>query len=149
MVLCYIDGSHVHRNKKESAGIACWLVPKGYSSKTELRYSKRIDDIWKSTSQRAEIIAAIEALRLFKESTVIQVISDCECLIKCMKGDFNRKKNMDLWEVIDEICKSHKVDWKWERRASRPELSWCDVHARKVARGKEEVNEYIQERRRL
>ena len=69
----------------------------------------------RSTNQRAEIYAAIMALRSLKKPCRVRVLSDSQYLTKTMRGDFCRRSNLDLWGLLDEAAEPHEVEWVWLR----------------------------------
>jgi ribonuclease HI len=136
-IYCYCDGACSNNGKEiATAGIAFWLKPEGYTQNKQLRVIKIIrKDIWKVTSQRAELICVIEALKSFhKFGVVVEVVTDSRYVTETMKGLMKRKTNMDLWIALDNLSKLHQVTWTWMQRCSIPELAWCDKFASDAAR---------------
>lgn len=85
---------------------------------------KRVD---RTTSNRMEMTAAIEALRSLKESCSVAITTDSQYL-KRGAQDFmfwwHRKgwkkggaliKNADLWREIWDLSRVHNVNWAWVR----------------------------------
>jgi len=74
-------------------------------------------ELWDSadgfTNQRAEIMAAIEALDALYDPTAIEIVSDSQYLVKCASGEWGRKANGDLWDRLDRASKNHRVTYKW------------------------------------
>lgn len=67
-----------------------------------------------STNNRMEIIAAIVGLSHIPTGQAVKVYSDSQYVIKTMNGEFKKKKNLDLWEKLDEVA-SHQahIEWNW------------------------------------
>ena len=104
----------------------------------------------KTTNNRMEILAAIEALAALKERCVVRLYSDSEYLVKMMQGDFPRKweakgwkrsngapaLNPDLWGRLLRLCEQHQVEFVWVRgHAGHSENERCDQLATEAARG--------------
>ena len=101
-----------------------------------------------TTNNRMELRAVIEALRLIKRPSRIRVTSDSSYLVKGMsewvegwirKGWVNSGKkpvlNRDLWEALIELCRPHRVEWKWIKgHAGHKENERCDKLAREAIR---------------
>jgi ribonuclease HI len=68
-----------------------------------------------STNQRAEILAAIEALEALYELTEIEIVSDSQYLVKCAGGEWRRRTNKDLWERLDKASEGLDVTYRWVR----------------------------------
>jgi len=83
----------------------------------EKRSSGRADpDRKETTNQRAEIWAAIEALRRVNRPCYVTVYSDSQYLINTMTRGWKRKKNVDLWDELDQqVAKHQVVVFKWVR----------------------------------
>ena len=80
----------------------------------------------KTTNNRMELTAAIEAIKYFKKKMIINIYTDSKYLkdgitiwIKKWKLNnwktSNKKnvKNSDLWKLLDEKIKDHQIDWIW------------------------------------
>jgi ribonuclease HI len=62
-----------------------------------------------TTNNVMELTAVIEALKEFGKHKKIKIISDSTYVINCAKGEFKRKKNVDLWKIYDEVSKDVEV----------------------------------------
>ena len=80
----------------------------------------------KTTNNRMEMIAVIEALKLIKSDCEISLYTDSKYVMdgvnKWLSGwkqkgwkTSNKKpvKNQDLWESIDECITKHNIEWHW------------------------------------
>ena len=86
-------------------GAGGWgVVIKDYRGTTSMSGS-----IENTTSQRAELVAAIRALNSFKRSRNVTLYTDSQYLIRAIEGMKNPKKNADLLEVLNELTNIHKV----------------------------------------
>jgi ribonuclease HI len=124
--------------------------PGGFGS--ILRYGDREKEIsgseMKTTNNRMELRAVIEALRLIQRPSKVRVMSDSIYLIKGMsewvegwvrKGWVSSAKkpvmNRELWESLIELSRPHKIEWKWIRgHAGHKENERCDRLAKEALR---------------
>jgi ribonuclease HI len=81
-----------------------------------------------TTNNRMELRAAIEALSIFPEKSLISLTTDSqyvksgiELWIQNWKKNHwttaNKKqvKNKELWERLDQLCQKHTLSWTWVR----------------------------------
>lgn len=81
----------------------------------------------RSTNNRMEMTAAIEALSILKRPCTVRLHTDSEYLKKgvtewmpkwkkkqWMRGN-KPVKNKDLWMALDELISVHQVQWRWVR----------------------------------
>ena len=79
-----------------------------------------------TTNNRMEITAAIEALRYIKVKSNIIIYTDSKYLMNGINSwihDWKRNnwrtssnkgvKNIDLWQIIDELNSNHSIKWTW------------------------------------
>ena len=79
-----------------------------------------------TTNNRMELQAAIEALRVLKQTYEIDLTTDSsyvkngitQWLAKWKTNNWltsNRKpvKNIDLWQELDELTQKHSIRWHW------------------------------------
>jgi len=99
-----------------------------------------------TTNNRMEMMAAIEALRLIKKPSKIRVTTDSNYLIKGMtewisgwirRNWLNSKNkpvlNRDLWEMLIELSRPHKIGWQWIKgHQGHEENERCDQLARQA-----------------
>lgn len=67
----------------------------------------------KSTNNRMELTAVIEALDFMNEKKDYLIYSDSTYVINCAKGKWQRKKNIDLWVKYEKLSKGKKIEWVW------------------------------------
>lgn len=98
-----------------------------------------------TTNNRMEMKAVIEALRTLKRACRVKVHSDSQYLrdgITLWIHGWKRNgwktrdkrpvKNRELWEVLDNLSQTHKVEWIWvQGHAGHPENERCDELARR------------------
>lgn len=90
----------------------------------------------KTTNQRAEITAAIEAFKAIKEGWLcdVTVYSDSQYLVNIMNGDWAIKSNADLFQELDLAIGLHTVEFEWIRgHSGQPENERCNAAAEKEA----------------
>ncbi|MBW2007567.1 MAG: ribonuclease HI [Deltaproteobacteria bacterium] len=122
--------------------------PGGYGA--ILRYGGKIKEISgcspKTTNNRMEMTAAIEALKLLKRPCRVRVVTDSNYLVKGMtlwlpgwirKNWKNSQKkpvlNRDLWEELVALSRTHRIEWRWIKgHDGHPENERCDELARKA-----------------
>lgn len=103
----------------------------------------------KTTNNRMELVAAIEALKALKESAIVDLFTDSVYLKRGMtewlstwkKNDWRRKsgkrllpvKNEALWRKLDRLVGRHRVTFHWlEGHAGHPQNERCDKLARQA-----------------
>jgi ribonuclease HI len=69
----------------------------------------------KTTNNRMELTAAIEALRLLPDGTPVLLRSDSQYLVNTINLRWKRNANADLWKQLDEEMSRRKVRFEWVR----------------------------------
>lgn len=67
-----------------------------------------------TTNNRMEIMAVIAALEFVKKGSV-SLHSDSQYVLNTISGKFRQKKNLDLWEKFNSLCKNFELDLHWVR----------------------------------
>lgn len=62
-----------------------------------------------TTNNRMELLAIIEAIRFHAKSSHIKIYTDSKYCEKCARGEWQRKKNKDLWAEYDEASRRMKI----------------------------------------
>lgn len=88
---------------------ATWAVLLRYKGKDKLK-SGRLEE---SNIIRATMTAIIEGLKSLKEPCNVTVYTELDFIPKTFELGWNRQKNRDLWELIDEYSAPHTVKYKW------------------------------------
>lgn len=141
-VRAYTDGSTLGENRSEQGGWGVLLVGKG-----GVRRGFSGTHVGRTTNNRMELQAGIEALRALTKTSAVEVVSDSEYMVKGMnewvKGWVKRKfdgvKNVDLWKTLIELGKQHAVKWTWVKgHNGHPENEEADRLAGLAAEGKPE-----------
>jgi ribonuclease HI len=106
--------------------------PGGWAAYFRVRGTNKTTQVsggaWDTNSQRMEMTAAIEALRMLKRPCQVWIYTDCQSLIDGMRrylpkwkarGWLNRDgkplEDRDLFLELDRLCQLHRVDWRWVR----------------------------------
>ena len=84
-----------------------------------------------TTNNRMEMIAVIEALRFIHENhlqqCLVTLFSDSTLVVKTLTLGWKRKKNLDLWEELDELNEELSVEYVWvEGHAANRWNNRCD-----------------------
>ena len=79
-----------------------------------------------TTSNRMELMAAIEGLRALKVPCRVRLVSDSQYLKKgitthlpkwrsngWVKSNGEPVLNQDLWDQLDQIAQKHEIHWEW------------------------------------
>ena len=84
------------------------IAPDG--SKTEIRQG-----YISTTNNRMEMRAVITALMQIPAGSRVQLHSDSQYVINTITGGWRKKKNHDLWEMIDLFARDKDICWIWVR----------------------------------
>ena len=68
-----------------------------------------------TTNNRMEIMAVVEALRFIPTDADVKIFSDSTYVINTMTKNWKRKKNQDLWIMLDNEVAGRNVEWQWVR----------------------------------
>jgi|SRR3990167_5591449 len=94
-----------------------------------------------STNNRAELTAAVEALRVLSDPSEVDLYTDSQYLrngaavwsFRWRSKNWRGVKNSDLWIAIADLCEQHRIRWHWVRgHATCPENIRCDYLAEKA-----------------
>ncbi|MBI2866648.1 MAG: cyclic pyranopterin monophosphate synthase MoaC [Chloroflexi bacterium] len=69
----------------------------------------------KTTSNRMEIMAAIQGLERVPEGAQVTLFSDSQYLVNTMSKGWKRQANQDLWGLLDTVAAKRRVRWEWVR----------------------------------
>jgi ribonuclease HI len=118
-----------------------------------LRYGNHVRELTGSephtTNNRMELRSAIEGLRALKENCEVEVVTDSEYLKQGITEWIHRWKrngwqtsakkpvvNKDLWQELDALVASHKVQWTWTKgHANHADNNRADELATRAAAG--------------
>ena len=97
-----------------------------------------------TTNNRMELTAVIEALKILKEPCKVDLYSDSKYVVDAMvkgwaegwkandwrKSDKSKALNIDLWDVLLNLCERHEVSFHWVKgHAENPYNNRCDAMA--------------------
>jgi ribonuclease HI len=104
-VLVYADGSCIGNPGPGGWGVVI-IEPDG--KKREFSGSES-----KTTNNRMEITAAIEALRALEPGASVTLRSDSQYVVNTMMQGWKRRMNQDLWAKLDAETAKRKVRFEW------------------------------------
>ena len=55
----------------------------------------------------------LEALRSIPRNAAVRIFSDSTYVINTMTKNWKRKKNQDLWTLLDNEVGPRNVEWEW------------------------------------
>lgn len=97
-ITVYSDGAYSH--SRNIGGIGLVFVK---DDKVIYTYNKQIKN---TTNNRCELSAVIVALHaISKPVTFITIYSDSQYVINTINKGWQRKKNIDLWDLFDKVYK--------------------------------------------
>lgn len=105
----------------------------------------------RTTNNRMELRAVIEALKALKEPCKITLYTDSEYVMRGMtewlsgwkargwkrqeRGKTKALINQDLWKELDELSQPHEISWTWVRgHSNHADNIRCDFLAQRAAR---------------
>ena len=105
-MIIYTDGALATSTKQ--GGIAFVVIKDGE------KIHSHFDGVKNTTNNRTEILAAAEAIQWlinnnYKGATII---TDSMYVIGTMSMNWKRKKNIDLWLLMDELIDKVSITWK-------------------------------------
>lgn len=84
-----------------------------------LNHKKEVQEFYKgyqsTTNNRMEIMAVILGLQKIPMGSRILAYSDSQYVVNTINGEFSKKKNLDLWEQLDEAAKDKYLNIQWVR----------------------------------
>jgi ribonuclease HI len=99
----------------------------------------------KSTNNRMELTAAIQALEALTQPCQVAFYTDSEYVKRGItewmprwkERNWRRKggklANIDLWQALDRAIQSHEIEWRWVRgHAGNPDNNRVDRLARRA-----------------
>ncbi len=146
IVEIYTDGAS--SGNPGPGGYGAILRYKGHEKELSKGYRK-------TTNNRMELLAVIEALRALKfEGLSVIIYSDSKYVVDAVekgwvfgwqKIGFKSKKNPDLWKEFLRLYEFHKIKFKWVRgHDGHAENERCDVLATTAAQYPKYIDEYYE-----
>lgn len=96
----YTDGAY--SAMRSQGGIGIIIINE--EGKVVKKFSKMYKN---TTNNRMELLAVIYGLKLLTNADSILIYSDSQYVIGCATLNWQRKKNVDLWKIYDEVLESH------------------------------------------
>ena len=101
----------------------------------------------RTTNNRMEQTAAIKGLEAIPRDAQVTVYSDSRYLVATMTRGWKRRVNLDLWDRLDELAASRRIQWKEVRgHAGHPENEFVNALAQweaGVLRVKPKLERYV------
>ena len=102
-----------------------------------------------TTNNRMELLGAITALECLKEPCRVDLYTDsqyvCNAFLQGWVNDWKRRgwkrktgelKNPELWQRLDDLCRTHAVTWHWVKgHADNEYNNRCDALAVAARKG--------------
>jgi len=103
-----------------------------------LRYKNKIKEVSggipHTTNNRAEMVAVIEGLKALNESCNVMVYTDSKYIVSTYNDGWQKKKNNDLWKIMDNLNKIHNIKYTWIKgHAGNPDNEKCNLLAQLAA----------------
>lgn len=93
-----------------------------------------------STNNRMELQAIIEGLK-FAQNKEYTIYTDSQLTMKCAKGIWKRKGNLDLWKEYDKVSKNKRLNYVYVKAHNGDEYNeLVDKMARNEAKNIEREN---------
>ena len=105
---------------------------------------KNAERVERSTNNRCELIAIINAVRLLRDHSSVTIYTDSQHCIGVLTGQYRRKKNTDLldeWDII-VASKGLSIEFEWVKGHSGNKYNeLCDEMCNEAAGC--ELNDYL------
>ena len=122
-VLLYADGAC-----SGNPGVGGWGAVLKFADGSQHQLSGGHPD---TTNNRMELLGVINALQYLSYPHKVDVCTDSQYVVKTMTEGWQRKKNQDLWRVMDELAAYHNLTFHWVRGHSGNVFNeLCDVMAK-------------------
>lgn len=87
----------------------------------------------KSTNNRMELRAVIEALKEIPKEASVKLHTDSEYVVKHVKGIYKKKSNNhDLWKLFDEVMEG--------RNSDDVDIDWVEAHHKEPKNKEDELH---------
>ncbi len=105
MINIFTDGAYA--SSRDKGGWAFVAIQNGKKIHSSFFFEE------KTTNNRMEIQAVIEALIWSKENnfTEVSIFTDSMYVIGTMSKSWKRNKNHDLWEILDKLVLNMTISW--------------------------------------
>lgn len=105
MIRCYADGAY--SSLRNQGGWAFVVL------KDDIKIHSNFFPVANTTNNRMEVQAVIEICNWAQEQhiTELEIVSDSMYVIGTMTKNWQRKKNNDLWEILDKAKYGLSITW--------------------------------------
>lgn len=120
----YTDGAY--SSSRDQGGWAFVIL------QDNLKIAQGFDGTRQTTNNRMEIQSVIEALKYCKSNNIneFELFSDSMYVIGTMTLNWKKKKNVDLWLILDELKENLQIKWTHEKGHSGDKWNeHCDMLA--------------------
>ncbi len=93
---------------------------------------RRCVQIRYSSSQRAELVAIREAIRIIPGHEVVLIHTDSQYAVGGFSGKWKLKANTDIWHTLMELAKGRDITLEHIPRCSTPEHVAVDAAAKQA-----------------
>ena len=117
----YTDGGCAS-NPGGCGGTGVVIIEKTTGEITELS-----EGYFKTTNNRMEIMAIINALKHIPDNSKVYLYSDSQYALNCMAGIWEKRKNIDLWAELEKLSRNKTILTNWVRgHNGNPYNERCD-----------------------
>ena len=83
-----------------------------------------------TTNNRMEIMGVLKALEYLPAGSIANIYSDSQYVINCMRGLWEKKKNIDLWNKVAQAAEGKSITMHWVKGHNGNEFNErCDLLA--------------------
>lgn len=125
MITVYTDGAY--SSSRDQGGWAYVII-----NEKDNKLFSNCDVVAKTTNNRMEIQSTIEAIKELKNRGIFELtlFSDSMYVIGTMTLNWKKKKNVDLWVELFDLCNNLKINWKHVKGHSNDKWNeYCDMLA--------------------
>ena len=102
-----------------------------------------------TTNNQMEIYACIAGLEKLTQRCIVEIITDSKYVVNTMTLGWKRNKNIELWNMLDNLVSEHIVTFTWVKgHASNEYNNQCDklaVQAYKEKHGYDSSDDELEE----
>jgi len=125
MIKLYADGAYA--NSIDQGGWAYVII-----DDNDKKLYQGYDGVKSTTNNRMEIQSVIEGIKCCIENNIntFKVFSDSMYVIGTMSLNWKRKKNIDLWLILDNLIEELNIEWIHEKGHNKEKWNeHCDTLA--------------------
>lgn len=120
MTSIHTDGAYSPAKNVGGWGV---LIDHDNGGTAEIAYGR----VRNTTNNRMEMVAIIRGLTGCEDDEFVNVYTDSELIVKCVEGEYEISKNLDLWQDLhDQVERLTGVDFHHQPRNSTPQLAEAD-----------------------